>query len=198
MVFEAVIQLLQDFGFFAIILPFLLIFALFYAVILKTKILGDPGEARTRTIATVIAMAAAFMVIVYTPVVNALATLVPQASFLLVVAMLFLMLLAFIVPNWETGLAKNKLWWGFAAVALFIVFLVLLGVSLGESVPSLYAFAQFMMGRIPLELTADAINLIIGFAVILGVPLLVIAMIVLSGRGGSGTTFKPGEIKIRD
>lgn len=182
MVFEAVIQLLQDFGFFRVVLPFLLIFAVFYGILLKTKILGEPDEARTRTIASIIAFVVAFLVIAYTPVVDALATLLPQASFLLVVIMLFLMLLAFIVPKWETNLAENPWWWGIAAIVLIIIFLIIVGTSVGENVPVLHGFAQFMIGAIPVELTAEAINVLIGLAIVIGIPLLVIALIMIAGR----------------
>ena len=92
--------LLQQFGFFRVILPFLLIWGIFYAILLKTKVLGDPAEQQVKNIAGVIATVAGFLFITYTPVVEAIAILLPQASFLLVVALLVLMTLAFIIPNW--------------------------------------------------------------------------------------------------
>ncbi|MBD3263210.1 hypothetical protein GF374_02420 [Candidatus Woesearchaeota archaeon] len=192
MVFDAAINLLGEFGFFRVVLPFLLIFALFYAVLLKTGILGQAEQARVRTIASIIAFVAAFLVIAYTPVVDALATLIPQASFLLVIAMLFLMLLAFIVPKWEDKIGKSKLYWGAAAVILFVIFLAMVGVSVGDQVPILGTFAKLMMGQIPLELTTETINLLIAFAVIIGVPLFVMAMVAFSGRKKfTGIEMKP-------
>jgi len=190
MVFEAVLDLLAEFGFFRVVLPFLLIFAIFYAVIYKTGILGKPGDPWTRNIAAIISLVAAFLVISYTPVVEALAVLIPHASFLLVVTMLFLMLLAFIVPKWEEKVEKASWWWILAAIVLFVIFLAIVGTSVGERVPALYAFAQFMMGEIPIELGPETTNMLIGLAIIIGIPILVIALIVLGAKKAPEEEFK--------
>lgn len=180
MVFEAVLQLLADFGFFRVVLPFLLIFAIFYAVLLKTGVLGRPEEDPwTKGIAGVIAMVVAFFVISYTPVVDALATLLPQASFLLIVLMLFLMMMAFIVPDWG-DIAEKKWLVGLAAIVLIIIFLALVGASVGEDIPWLYGFAQAMTGAI--ELTPELVNLLIGFGIVIGVPILVMALIIWGAK----------------
>src|SRR3989344_5937535 len=42
--------LLQQFGFFKVVLPFLLIWAIFYAILLKTKVLGEDNQ-QTKNIA---------------------------------------------------------------------------------------------------------------------------------------------------
>jgi len=181
MVFEAVIQLLQDFGFFRVVLPFLLVFALFYAVLLKTKILGDPDQPWTKNITAIISMVAAFLVIIYTPVVDALTTLIPQASFLLVIIMLLLMLVAFIVPSWGKAVEEPKWWLWIPIGVLVLIFIAIAGFSVGPEIPWLYGISQFFMGTF--DVGPDAMNLLIGFAVIIGIPLIIIAMIVMGGKG---------------
>lgn len=182
MVFEAIIQLLQDFGFFRVVLPFLLIFALFYALLNKTGVLGQPNDPWTRSVSTIIALVAAFLVIAYTPVVDALATLIPQASFLLVLIMLLLMIIAFIVPSWGKAIEEPKWWLWIPVFLLVLIFVAMAGYSVGPNIPWLYGLTQFFMGAIPVELTEDAMNMLIGFAVVIAIPLIVIAIIILGGK----------------
>ena len=83
---------MSEFGFFRVVTPFLLIFALMYGILLHTKVLGDVTEnAWVRNVAAIISLATAFLVISYTPVVDALSVLIPQASFLLVVVLFLIM-----------------------------------------------------------------------------------------------------------
>jgi len=177
MVFEAVLQLLEDFGFFSVVIPFLLIFALFYAMILKTGVLGTLSDAWTKTTAAIISMAAAFLVIVYTPVIDALRILIPQAGFLIVAVMLFLMLVAFLVPNWSSAIGEEKWWIVPAVIVLIVIFLGMVGASVGESVPALYGFTQFLIGKIPLEFPEEAMNTLMAFAIVIGIPLIVVGII---------------------
>lgn len=184
MVFEAVLQLLHDFGFFGVVLPFLLIFSIFYAILSKTRVLGDPKEDPwVKGTVTVISMVVSFLVISYTPVVNALQTLIPQAAFLLVVLMLFLMMVAFIVPDFQTGdFLKNKWIIGIIGIIMLVIFLAIVGVSVGGEIPALHGLANVLLGNVPLQLTEGAINMLIAFAIIIGIPLVVVAMLVYSGK----------------
>src|SRR3989344_1004630 len=83
---DNVLNLLTAFGMFRVVLPFLLIFAILYGIILKTGLLGNisgaDAQPQVKSIAAIISLATAFLVIGYSPVVEALATLIPQASFL--------------------------------------------------------------------------------------------------------------------
>ena len=166
--------LLQQFGFFKVVLPFLLIWAIFYAILLKTKVLGDDSQ-QTKNIAGVIATVAGFMVIVYTPVVEALAILLPQASFLLVVALLVIMTLAFIVPDWQKkteGLSGSYL----AGLSIFVllIFLGIVGFAVGDKVPALYSLSALLSGQIAFAIPEEALNTMIALGLVLGLPLAVI------------------------
>ena len=91
---ENVLNLLTAFGFFKVVLPFLLVYAIIYGVLLKTQVLGKSGDAWTKSTSAIVALATAFFVIGYSPVVKALAQVIPQAAFVLVVALLLLMLMS--------------------------------------------------------------------------------------------------------
>lgn len=62
--FQDVIGTLKDIGVFQFYLPFLLVFAILYGLLLKTKIFGEQNKG----LVTVIALAAAGFIMVYTPV----------------------------------------------------------------------------------------------------------------------------------
>jgi len=166
--------LLQQFGFFKVVLPFLLIWAIFYAILLKTKVLGDDSQ-QTKNIAGVIATVAGFLVITYTPVVEAIAILLPQASFLLVAALLVIMTLAFIIPDWEE---KVKTLRGphlvVISVFILLIFLGIVGFAVGDKVPALYSLSALLSGQIAFAIPEEALNTMIALGLVLGLPLAVI------------------------
>lgn len=173
--------LLQQFGFFRVILPFLLIWGIFYAILLKTKVLGEDQQAKN--IAGVIATVAGFLFITYTPVVEAIAVLLPQASFLLVVALLVIMTLAFVVPNWEAQVATLR---GPHLVVLSIfvllIFLGIVGFAVGENVPALYNLSALLSGRIAFAIPEEALNTLIALGLVLGIPLAVLYFMTRGAR----------------
>src|SRR3989344_34018 len=122
---DSVLSLLTDFGFFRVVLPFLLIFAIFYAIILKTGVLGKESDSWEKPTASIISLVAAFLVIAYSPVVNALTVLIPQASFLLVIALLVLMLFTFIGFQPTDMFGKPSKWMLVIVIPLIIIFVAM-------------------------------------------------------------------------
>ncbi len=176
---DNVLTLLQNFGFFKVVLPFLLIFALFYAVLLKTGVLGKEADSWTKSTAVIISMAAAFLVIAYTPVVDALMTLLPQASFLLVIALLVMMLFTFLGFKPDIfGTPKNWMW--VIILPLILIFIAIVGYSAGPGIPWLYGLSQGLAGGIALD--AETINLLVGLLIVLGIPLIVVFAVVYAGK----------------
>lgn len=182
---DNVLTLLTQFGFFRVVLPFLLIFALVYAILMKTGILGTPDKSWVKGTSAVISMAVAFFVISSTPVVSLLMTLVPQASFILVIALFLLMIVTFVLPeNYLTGKIDRK-WFIPIVIILIIVFLGIIG-SATPDIPFLSGMSQFLMGNIPLpELGADAVNTIIAVLVMFGIPLVIIGMVIWGSNKGA-------------
>lgn len=183
---DQVLLLLQNFGFFRVILPFLLVFAVVYAVLIKTKVLGEEAKGTAKSAATIIALVSAFLVIAYTPVVDAIATLLPQASFLIIIVVLLLMVLGlFGITFGETGpFAKKPVTLYIIAAIVLVLFVAIIGFVLGPRVPTLYAFSQFLTGVIPItgEVSADTVALLVGLTIILGIVGGVIYMVTKSDK----------------
>ena len=164
--FDNVLALLQTFGFFRVVLPFLLVFAIVYAILQKTHVLGEEGK--TKTISSIIALVMAFFFIAYTPVVNAIATLLPSASFLLIIVVLIMMVMALIGFKFEGIGDKPTIWMGIVGIVVVVIFLAIAGNSLGSSVPALYAFSQFMSGSIAVDIPAETQAFLVALAIIIG------------------------------
>ncbi len=128
------LDLLQDFGFFRVVLPLILIFALVFGILEKTKIFGDDKS----NINAVIAFVIAFFTISSTPVVEAMNDFLPQTAMLLVVALMALMLFAFVGLNPQDRFDGMGKWAGLAALLLIIIFLGVLDASLGWKIPIIH------------------------------------------------------------
>jgi hypothetical protein len=178
---DMVIAMLQNFGFFRVILPFLLIFSIIYAVLLKTGVLGDTKPAKSA--AAVVAMVSAFLVIVYTPVVSAISTLLPQASFLILIVVFLLMVLGLFGVKSETFGKSNKFLLFIGAI-IAVLFIAMIGVAVGQDIPVLYNFSQFLMGALPVtgEVPAETFAIIIGLIIIIGIVGGVIYMVTRTGE----------------
>ncbi|MEM2874305.1 MAG: hypothetical protein QW063_02590 [Candidatus Nanoarchaeia archaeon] len=168
--FDAVIQLLQDFGFFRVVLPFLLIFAIIYAILIKTKVLGDPALGGIgKTAPAIVALVVAFLVIVYSPVVDALALLLPNTAFVLVLIVFLLMILGMFGIEFQAKAGEKMPLWAIAImIIVFVLFLALIGFAAPQIGP-LHTFAQILMGAIPIEIEPDVINLLIGAIIVLSI-----------------------------
>ncbi len=192
---DNVLNLLTAFGFFRVVLPFLLIFAILYGIILKTGILGsnvgNDAQPQVKSIAAIISLATAFLVIGYSPVVSALATLIPQASFLLVVALLFLMLLSmFGVPleNLWGGTTGPKWYVWLLALPVLVIFIGIVGAATGNSIPALAGFTNFLIGAGGgINISPELMNTLIGLGIVIAIPLVVIALVIWGGGRPDGT-----------
>ena len=90
------VQFLKDFGLFDVVLPFLLVFSIVFAILEKTMILGSEkvGDKTIpkRTINTMVAFVVGMIVISMNEVVNAINEALPNVVLLLVILISFLML----------------------------------------------------------------------------------------------------------
>ena len=76
----------QDMGVFDIVLPFLLIFAIIFAVLEKSKIFGSKNGAPKSNINLIVALVIGLIVIVQTDVVNKINTYLPKMALIYVIA----------------------------------------------------------------------------------------------------------------
>jgi len=105
--YEGIMSILKNFGFFDIILPFILIYALMFGILAKTQILGDPfekeNEARAkfvRSIISLISLSIAFLVVGAYNVVLRIQEFVPYAVlYILAVFILLVSMSAFYLPT---------------------------------------------------------------------------------------------------
>ena len=91
------IEFLQKFGLFDIILPFLLVFTLVFAILEKTKILGvEDTEKKTpkKNLNSMVAFVTALLVVATNKVVTTINAALPNIILLLVVSFAFLLLLS--------------------------------------------------------------------------------------------------------
>jgi hypothetical protein len=187
-VFENVLELLNYFGFFRFMLPFLLVFTIVYGILSKTKIFD--GVENPKTVYAILALAVSFYVINYTPVLAAFAILIPQAGFLLVVAMLALLVLSFSgVQLFGTDPFKsNTAKWIFA-ILIFLVFLGMVDYSTGFQIPVIHQISGFFMGSsFGVDLSPGMLSQFLGLAILFGIPVIVFYIVM---KGGSGKTVLP-------
>jgi len=130
---EEFIRVLESWGLTDVLLPFLLIFVVMFAILQKTKILGEDKKRFNMVIALVIGL----MVVVphvldmYPPnadVVEILNKSLPQVS-LLVVAILMLMILIGLLGAEATWMGSSLSGW--VAILAFIVIVIIFGGAAG-------------------------------------------------------------------
>lgn len=119
--FQNALQNLVDIGLVDVILPFLLVFTIIYAVLMKTSILGKKEEAKKYNIA--VAFVIAMFVVVTTPVVEIMKEAIPNVSIIIVAIVMFLILIGVLGGDakWMGGSLSG--WIALiAAVVVFYIF----------------------------------------------------------------------------
>lgn len=120
------VELLQDFGFFDVILPFLLVFTIVFGILEKTKIFGTENykgqEIAKKNINAMVAFVIAFFVISAKEVVASFQISLPKIALFLVAIVCFLMLVGAFVSSKE-GFDFSNLYKGYMGifVAVFLV-----------------------------------------------------------------------------
>src|SRR5947207_1013398 len=101
------LSFLRDFGLFDVVLPFLLVFALVFALLEKTRILGseklksDGPEVPKRSLNSTVAFVVAMLVVATNKVVTAINTALPNVVLLIVLLVCFLMLVGMFYKEGE-------------------------------------------------------------------------------------------------
>ena len=86
------LKFLEDFGFFDVILPFLLVFTLIFAILQKTKILGTVEGKAKKNLDAMVAFSIALFVVVASNIVAVIREAMPLVSLVLVVLVSFMLL----------------------------------------------------------------------------------------------------------
>lgn len=130
------IQFLRAFGFFNVILPFLLIFTIVFGVLEKTKIFGTEkykgDTVPRRNLNSVVSFCIAFFVVAASNVVGLLQVSLPIVALVLVVIIVFLLLFGSMMntKELEEGLSLWKMK-GFKHTFVIFIVLAVLAILLG-------------------------------------------------------------------
>lgn len=128
--FRGVINFFDSIGLFDVVLPFLLVFTIVFAIFEKTKVLGtDEIEGKKYTKKNLNAIAAfvlAFLVVASSKLVEIITTVSANAVIVLFLAVLFLLLIGAFHKEGEPIFLEG----GWKVVFMIIVFLAIIGIFL--------------------------------------------------------------------
>ena len=120
-VLDPAIEFLRAFGFFSIILPFLLIFTLIFAILEKTKVLGQEDGKSKKNLNAIIAFVIGLLVVATANIVEIINDTLPKVVLLLVISVSFLILIGTFWASGELDFRKeHKGWYAFFMIIFFI------------------------------------------------------------------------------
>jgi len=128
-IFRGVIDFLAKIGVYDIILPFLLVFTIMFAILEKTKVLGvekvDGNETTKKNLNSMVAFVVAFLVIASSQLVALISEVMSNVVLLLILAICFLMLVGVFFGTGEFTLEKFPGWTKFFMILMFIGIVVI-------------------------------------------------------------------------
>ena len=99
---EIAVEFLDKFGFFSVVLPFIFVFALVFAILEKTMILGKEKDEKPKTsIDAMVAFAVALFVVAATNVVAVIRESLPMVVLVLVFIISFMLLVGSFIGSGE-------------------------------------------------------------------------------------------------
>ena len=135
--FRGVIQFFDQVGLYDVVLPFILVFTIVFAILEKTKVLGTEkvGEKdySRKNLNAMVAFVISFLVIASSSLVSIITKVSSQMVILLLMSVLFLLLVGSFYKDAEGGYLKGS-WQIFFMVVMFvgIVFIFLGAVDTGN------------------------------------------------------------------
>lgn len=114
------IEFLNDFGFYDVVLPFLLVFTIIFGILEKTKIFGTENKKPKKNINAMIAFVIALFFVASTNLVAGARELLPNVVVLLITLMSFMMLVGFFYADKEFSFEQHKFWKVFLTIIFFI------------------------------------------------------------------------------
>jgi hypothetical protein len=133
--FRAVIDFMGRLGVYDIILPFLLVFTIMFAILEKTKILGTDkigGETITKkNLNSIVAFVTAFLVIASTQLVSVISEVIANVVLLLILSICFMLLVGSFFGDEQFTLKDYPTWTKFFMIFMFIGIVVIFLNALG-------------------------------------------------------------------
>jgi hypothetical protein len=130
--FRGVLNFFAELGIYDVILPFLLVFAIVYAILDKTRVLGSEkvgSETYPRkSINAVVALSIGFFTVASAQLVQVITQVSSQVVILLLVLVLFMALIGTFIEQTDKGISLPKGIWqnGFMVVVLIAIVMILL------------------------------------------------------------------------
>ena len=126
-VFEGILIFLEGVGVFRVILPFILVFTIMYALLERTRVLGvekvgkDREEYPKKNLNAMVAFVAGFLVIVSSKLVAIINQTLGQVVLVVIVMVLFLLLAgSFHAESEKAFFIENKTWKAFLIIVSFL------------------------------------------------------------------------------
>ena len=141
------IDFLRVFGIFDVLLPFLLVFAVVFGILEKTKLFGEEVVGKVsysrKNLNAIVAFVLAMLVVAATKVVGILNSALPLVSLLVIVALSFLLMIGiFMNPDKTLYERLSGRWMTFLMIVMFIaVVFIFLGNIPANANESLLEFA---------------------------------------------------------
>jgi len=172
------IEIIEAFGFFNVVLPFILVYALVYGVLIKTDLFAFSKGSQGQNVSNVIALATAFFVVASTDVVNQMLGVIPQATFMLIVILFILMIFAMMgLENWFGAGAEgiSNIFKIPIAAIIVGVFLLMIDAGSPTGIPGVRQINELLLGQGAFGLAApEALGTLIGVALVVLVPVAVV------------------------
>ncbi len=123
-VFRGTIDFMAKLGIYDVILPFLLVFTIVFAILEKTAIFGydkvDNKKYTKKNLDAMVAFVVAFFVVASSKLVEVITTVSSQVVILLLLSILFLMLVGSFAQEKEEGFFLEKPWTGIFTIIMFV------------------------------------------------------------------------------
>ncbi|MEW6063501.1 MAG: hypothetical protein AB1571_03995 [Nanoarchaeota archaeon] len=158
------IEFFKNFGLFDVVLPFLLVFTIVFAILEKSKILGTEDGKSKKNLDSTVAFVVALLVVATNRIVTALNLALPNIVLLLVIGVSFLLLLGVFSKSEEMEFRKmHKGWYATFVAILFIgVVLIFLNSIILDSGESWLSYAwNYMLTKWEGSVVASIIFLLI-------------------------------------
>lgn len=114
--FQDFITYLENIGAYQYFLPFLLVFAIFFAILEKTKILGQDKTNINGVVAAIIGL----LLVVRTEIVDTINLFLPRTALILIVILMFILVIATLRGKEFKGLTGILFFIGIVLVVLFL------------------------------------------------------------------------------
>ena len=181
------IEFLKDFGLFDVVLPFLLVFSIVFAILEKTRILGveEDGKTPKKQINSMVAFVVGLLVVATNKVVTIINEALPNIILLLVMIVLFLILAGTVMKDQKDGFDISQIGKGWQGILVGISFLgVLIVLMTTIRMDNGQSFWDFIWDWVILNWSGTVFAGFIFFLVVVGAMAIVIKPSFKKPNGG--------------